>query len=90
MKKLSGMLSTFILSAFGVKMTKDVFAKGVSKAVPVVGGVVSGGLTYATFKPMAKRLQKYLIKLNQGKAIPPKYQNEDIIDIDCEGADFSE
>ncbi|MDR0905835.1 MAG: hypothetical protein LBN00_06645 [Oscillospiraceae bacterium] len=42
------------------RMTKDIFAKGVSKAIPVVGGVLSGGLTYVTFKPMSKKLQKHL------------------------------
>ena len=41
-------------------MTKDIFAKGVSKAVPVVGAAVSGGLTLATFAPMAERLRKHL------------------------------
>ncbi|WAX82158.1 hypothetical protein [Streptomyces sp. KMM 9044] len=28
--------------------------KGVSKAIPVIGAVVSGGLTLATYRPMAK------------------------------------
>lgn len=45
-----------IAKAVGAKMTKDVFAKGVSKAVPVIGGVVSGGLTLATMRPMGMRL----------------------------------
>lgn len=45
-----------IAKAFGAKMTKEVFAKGVAKVVPLVGGVVSGGLTFATFLPMGKRL----------------------------------
>lgn len=34
-KKVSGYL--------GVKMTRDVFAKGVSKVIPLIGGVISGG-----------------------------------------------
>lgn len=51
-----------IAKAIGVKMTKEIFAKGVGKAVPVVGGVVSGGLTFATFKPCCYRLQKELEK----------------------------
>lgn len=41
---------------FGVSMTKNVFAKGVSKAVPILGGVVSGGITFATLRPMGQRL----------------------------------
>lgn len=44
----------------GVRMTKDIFAKSVSKAVPIIGGGISGVITFATFKPMAKRLQKEL------------------------------
>ncbi|CUO14059.1 TerB family tellurite resistance protein [Bacteroides finegoldii] len=44
----------------GVKLTKDMFAKGVSKAVPIIGGMTSGMLTFVTFKPMANKLQKEL------------------------------
>lgn len=47
-----------IAKACGVKMTKEIFTKGVSKAVPIVGGVVSGGITYASMMPMANRLVK--------------------------------
>ncbi|MFF7542661.1 hypothetical protein ACFZCU_03345 [Streptomyces canus] len=54
-KKVAGYL--------GVKMTKDSFAKSVSKAIPLVGAVVSGGLTLATYLPMAKRLKKHLSSL---------------------------
>ncbi|MGW2058109.1 hypothetical protein ACWCOZ_30085 [Streptomyces sp. NPDC001840] len=54
-KKVAGYL--------GVKMTKDSFAKSVSKAIPLVGAVVSGGLTFTTFLPMAKRLKKHLASL---------------------------
>ncbi len=45
---------------FGVKMTKEVFAGFFKKAIPVVGGIVGGGLTYATFKPCCDRLKKAL------------------------------
>ncbi len=48
----------------GIRMTKEIFATSVSKVVPVVGGVVSGGLTYASFKPCAIRLRKEFSKLN--------------------------
>lgn len=37
-------------------MTKEVFAKGISKVVPLVGGVISGGITFATLRPMGTRL----------------------------------
>lgn len=54
-----------VAGAIGTKMTKDVFAKGISKAIPVLGGAVSGGVTYATFKPMSHKLKKYLKNLNR-------------------------
>ena len=44
----------------GMKVTKETFARGASKFVPVLGGVLSGGLTFLTFKPMANKLQKQL------------------------------
>lgn len=47
----------------GVKMTKDTFAKGVGKVIPFVGGVISGGLTLASFLPMANRLKLHLASL---------------------------
>jgi hypothetical protein len=49
-----------VVRFFGIKMTKSTFARGVSKTVPIIGGAVSGGVTYATMKPMARRLQKTL------------------------------
>lgn len=48
-----------IAQTLGVKMTKEIFAKNVSKAIPIAGGIVSGGITYATFKPMAHKLKKH-------------------------------
>lgn len=45
-----------ICKVIGIKMTKDVAAKGVSKAIPILGGIVSGGLTFASMRPMGKRL----------------------------------
>jgi uncharacterized membrane protein len=44
----------------GIKITKDSFAKNVGKLVPIVGAPISGGMTYWTFKPMARRLKKHL------------------------------
>ena len=45
---------------FGVRMTKEVFAGFFKKAIPVVGGVIGGGITYATFKPCCYRLKNTL------------------------------
>lgn len=52
-----------VLRSIGVQMNKELLSKTVSKAVPVIGGAVSAGLTYASFKPGAERLRKYLRSL---------------------------
>lgn len=46
--------------AVGSKMGKLTLAKGVVAPVPVLGGVLSGGLTYATLRPYAERLKDTL------------------------------
>ena len=51
-----------VCKAIGVKITKSTFAMGVSKAVPVIGGIISGGLNFASMMPMAKRLYVSLDK----------------------------
>lgn len=45
---------------FGVNMTKQVFAGFFKKAIPVVGGVIGGGITYLSFKPCCDRLKESL------------------------------
>jgi hypothetical protein len=45
----------------GLTMTKDTFAKGVSKAIPILGGIISGGVTYMSMKPMGNRLRDALV-----------------------------
>lgn len=55
-------ISKKVLAWVGVKVTKDSVGKAISKAVPIIGGIVSGGLTVATFLPMAKKLEKELSK----------------------------
>lgn len=52
-----------IAAILGQRMTKDIFAKGVGKVIPILGGVISGGLTLATFKPMTHNLQKHLSEM---------------------------
>jgi hypothetical protein len=49
-----------VAAYLGAEMTKQTFAKSVSKAIPLVGAAVSGTLTFATYRPMAKRLKKHL------------------------------
>lgn len=52
-----------VMKIFGVTLTRRGLAKGMGKAIPILGGVISGGLTYATMKPMGERLQRELSKL---------------------------
>ena len=74
--------------AIGVKVTKSTVAKGVSKAIPVIGGVISGGLNFASMMPMANRLQTALDSATFG------YTEEDlakdIIEIESISSDVFE
>lgn len=75
-KKVAGYL--------GVSMTKKLFASGIAKAIPVVGAVLSGGLTLGTFLPMSKRLQKHLASLELTKPGHRQDQSEaeEVIDLE--------
>ena len=62
-------------------MTKQIFANGVSKAVPVLGGIVTGGISYVTFKPCLKKLVATFRKLPLSD--PETYKDvEAVIDVD--------
>lgn len=80
-----------IAQAIGIKMTKQIFAEGVSKVVPVIGSAVTGGLSYITFKPCAKKLKNSFKDLY---LCDPQYykelRNQNIIDIDVEFFEESE
>ena len=49
-----------VASWFGKRMTKEVFAGFFKKAIPVVGGVIGGGITYISFKPCCDKLKASL------------------------------
>jgi len=51
------------LTLIGVKITKDSFARTVTKVVPVVGGVISGGMTFKSLRGQSVRLQRHLREL---------------------------
>lgn len=76
-----------VMKWFGVSLTKSIFAKTVKNAIPVIGGVVGGGITFAAFKPCCNRLKDALkdTKLSNLNHIETKEENEiyqDIIDAD--------
>ena len=60
LNNVSRKLATTILTKVGLEVTEGNIAKMLSKGIPVFGSAVSGVLTYATFKPMAKRLLNFL------------------------------
>ena len=71
---------------FGIKMTKEVFAGFFKKAIPVVGGVVGGGITFVTFKPCCDKLKESLkdTALSNPKHKVTKEENIIIDDIELE------
>ena len=63
-----------VAEKIGIQMTKQIFADGVASAVPIAGGVLSGGLTYVMFRPNCMRLRKHLMQYNLSD--PEYYKNE--------------
>jgi len=53
-----------IATALGIKMTREVFAKSVSKMIPIIGGFASGAVTLATYRPMSIKLKTHLSTLS--------------------------
>lgn len=70
-----------ICKKIGIKMTKQIFADTVASFIPLAGGVLSGGLTFAMFNPCCKRLRKNLMSY---QLCDPDYYQEVI------EADYSE
>lgn len=79
-KKVAGIVS--------IKITKDVFAKGIGKTIPFVSAAISGGMTYTTFYSMTSKLKAHLKTL----PIADKnfYDTFDEKDIDIIDIDFEE
>lgn len=69
---------------FGVRMTKTIFASGIKKAIPIVGGLVGGALTFFTFKPCCDKLRTALIEnpLNDPNYVPNEEEKDIIIDAE--------
>lgn len=63
-----------VASWFGKKMTKEIFAGFFKKAIPVVGGVIGGGITYLSFKPCCDKLK---VSLQDTLLSNPKHYKSD-------------
>lgn len=83
-----------ILKWFGIKLNKSLFAGFFKKAIPVVGGVIGGGITFLSFKPCCYRLKDALqdtmlsnpehISSAEESAIVDGILSGKIIDVDVE------
>lgn len=51
----------------GVNITKKSVGSIITKTVPILGGLASGGITYLTFKPMGTRLADTFEKMLKGE-----------------------
>jgi len=54
------LLAKQVAKWIGIKLTKDTFAKAIAKLVPILGGAISGTISWVTFSIMSKRLRKHL------------------------------
>ncbi len=49
-----------VVKWFNVNLTKKLFANAINKSIPVVGGIIGGGITFVTFKPCCDKLKASL------------------------------
>ena len=64
-----------IAAKLGIRMTKQIFADTVASGIPLAGGVLSGALSYAMFKPNCIRLMESLSKYRLSN--PESYKSVD-------------
>lgn len=70
-----------VAEVVGLSLTKGTFSKGLTKAVPLIGGVISGALTYSSFKPQARRLG---VHLRSTMLLPQHSSASKTVDVDYE------
>ena len=85
---------------FGIKMTKSIFAGFFKKAIPVVGGIVGGGITFFSFKPCCYRLKAALQdtmlsnpnhkSTSEENSFINSIKDEAFIDVDCKASNSTE
>ena len=51
------------LKVIGISVTKQGFTKTMSKILPLIGGVISGGMTFVSLQTQANRLKQHLRQL---------------------------
>lgn len=67
-----------IVKWFGVSLTKEVFTSFFEKAIPVVGGVIGGAITFLSFKPCCEKLKNSL----KDTIFNKKDEIEEVIEIE--------
>ena len=73
---------------FSIKMTKEVFAGFFKKAIPVIGGVIGGGITFVTFKPCCEKLKETLQNtMLSNPNYQPTEEEENFVIIEAEETD---
>ncbi len=79
-----------IAKAIGARMTKEIFSKGVAKAIPIIGGVLSGGITFISMRPMGMKLlnefDQSLFEYNE-EDFNKDWENITGIDVEAEEVD---
>lgn len=74
---------------FGVRMTKEVFTGFFKHAIPIVGGVIGGSLTYVSFKSCCDKLKESLqdTLLSNPEHKETQEEKELVIDIESGAAE---
>ena len=80
LKQVSRRTVSVLGKKYATRVGEEQVAKIAGKAIPFVGGILSGAISATTFKPMAKKLNTYLKEFYT--YVPENNSEKDIIDIE--------
>ncbi|MBE6052189.1 MAG: bacteriochlorophyll 4-vinyl reductase [Clostridium sp.] len=81
--KLYSPIINNISKVLGIKLSNK-GASSITKAIPIVGGLISGTVTYLSMKPMGENLRNVLEKANFNYSDKDLYTDLKFIDVDFE------
>ena len=54
-----------VMKIFGVTLTRRGLAKGMGKAIPILGGVISGGINLCDYETHGRKIAKRIVQISE-------------------------
>lgn len=73
-----------VSASLGIQLSKQSTSKSFSKAIPIIGGIISGTVTYLSIKPMGENLRNVFEESNFNYSAKNLYNDLNFIEVDFE------